>query len=71
MPNPFVISILILITTLATTPTIANTDLNTPNVLQDFDHTPWEQQQLLLKVIDDLMLEGLSWVDLYQHFIVK
>jgi hypothetical protein len=25
MPNPFVISILILITTLATTPTIANT----------------------------------------------
>ncbi|VVH64512.1 hypothetical protein BSPLISOX_1607, partial [uncultured Gammaproteobacteria bacterium] len=31
MPNPFVISILILITTLATTPTIANTDLNTPN----------------------------------------
>ena len=40
-------------------------------LLQDFDHTPWEQQQLLLKVIDDLMLEGLSWVDLYQHFIVK
>ena len=31
MPNPFVISILILITTLATTPTIANTNLNTPN----------------------------------------
>ena len=31
MPNPFVISILTLITTLATTPTIANTDLNTPN----------------------------------------
>jgi hypothetical protein len=31
MPNPFLISILTLITTLATTPTIANTDLNTPN----------------------------------------
>ncbi|VVH64155.1 hypothetical protein BSPLISOX_1956, partial [uncultured Gammaproteobacteria bacterium] len=31
MPNPFLLSILTLITTLATTPTIANTDLNTPN----------------------------------------
>ncbi|VVH63880.1 hypothetical protein BSPWISOX_522, partial [uncultured Gammaproteobacteria bacterium] len=31
MPNPFVISILTLITTLAITPTIANTNLNTPN----------------------------------------
>jgi hypothetical protein len=30
MPNPFVILILTLITTLAITPTIANTDLNTP-----------------------------------------
>ncbi|CAC9643679.1 hypothetical protein [bacterium endosymbiont of Bathymodiolus sp. 5 South] len=28
MPNPFLISILTLITTLATTPTIANTNLN-------------------------------------------
>ena len=27
-------------------------------LLQDFDHTPWEQQ-LLLKVINDLMLEDL------------
>jgi hypothetical protein len=27
MPNPFLLSILTLITTLATTPTIANTDL--------------------------------------------
>jgi uncharacterized membrane protein len=31
MPNPFLISILTLITTLATTPTIANTNLNAPN----------------------------------------
>ncbi|VVH65968.1 hypothetical protein BSPLISOX_345 [uncultured Gammaproteobacteria bacterium] len=31
MPNPFLISILTLITTLAITPTIANTNLNTPN----------------------------------------
>jgi hypothetical protein len=31
MPNPFLISILTLITTLATTPAIANTNLNTPN----------------------------------------
>ncbi|WP_139699025.1 hemagglutinin repeat-containing protein, partial [bacterium endosymbiont of Bathymodiolus sp. 5 South] len=31
MPNPFVISILTLITTLAITPTIANTNLNTLN----------------------------------------
>ena len=31
MPNPFLLSILTLITTLATTPTIANTGLNTPN----------------------------------------
>ncbi|VVH63450.1 hypothetical protein BSPWISOX_1140, partial [uncultured Gammaproteobacteria bacterium] len=31
MPNLFLISILTLITTLATTPTIANTNLNTPN----------------------------------------
>ncbi len=31
MPNPFLISILTLITTLATAPTIANTNLNTPN----------------------------------------
>ena len=31
MPNPFLISILTLITTLATTPAIANTSLNTPN----------------------------------------
>jgi hypothetical protein len=31
MPNPFLISILTLITILVTTPTTANTDLNTPN----------------------------------------
>ncbi|VVH65599.1 hypothetical protein BSPLISOX_1604, partial [uncultured Gammaproteobacteria bacterium] len=31
MPNPFLLSILTLITTLAITPTIANTNLNTPN----------------------------------------
>ncbi|VVH55965.1 hypothetical protein BSPCLSOX_1387, partial [uncultured Gammaproteobacteria bacterium] len=31
MPNPFLISILTLITILATAPTIANTNLNTPN----------------------------------------
>jgi phage tail protein X len=31
MPNPFLLSILTLITTLATTPTIANTNFNTPN----------------------------------------
>ncbi|VVH67420.1 hypothetical protein BSPLISOX_1183, partial [uncultured Gammaproteobacteria bacterium] len=31
MPNPFLISILTLITTLATAPTIANTNFNTPN----------------------------------------
>jgi hypothetical protein len=31
LPNPFLLSILTLITTLAITPTIANTNLNTPN----------------------------------------
>ncbi|VVH58949.1 hypothetical protein BSPCLSOX_870, partial [uncultured Gammaproteobacteria bacterium] len=31
MPNPFLLSILTLITTLAITPTIANTNFNTPN----------------------------------------
>jgi hypothetical protein len=35
MPNPFVISILTLITTLATTPTIANTNLNSGFVFND------------------------------------
>jgi hypothetical protein len=33
MPNPFLLSILTLITTLAITPTIANTNLNTPKHL--------------------------------------